>query len=110
MRLTALLLLLPGIAFACPILDHADPRVGSTVESADHVTLYFSGKVDGAKSTIRVADAAGHDRAKGAAYNIDENTYATATAPLAPGKYKVTWNADCGCGQPMPGTYRFTVK
>ena len=105
-------ILCAATASACPVLEHADPRVGSTVQSSpDHVTLAFSMKIIPASSTLDVTDAQGVKVSTGAPYGKegDDTVIATHTRPLAPGKYNVTWNVLCDCGSLTPGHYTFTV-
>jgi methionine-rich copper-binding protein CopC len=83
---------LPAKAHA--FLDHADPRVGSTVvASPAQVTLRFTEKLEPAFSTVKVLDAAGkqvdaHDgKVEAATMRV------TIRDALAPGKYRVVWRA-----------------
>jgi methionine-rich copper-binding protein CopC len=111
--LTVILFLLNAApALACPILDHAEPRVGSTVAAPPtEVKLFFTGEAKPATSSIQVTDAAGKDYVTGSLSHAGNTTsLAAKLSSLAPGKYKVTWSADCGCGENMPGSYKFTVK
>ena len=49
-------------ASAHAFLDHADPRVGSTVaQSPAQVTVWFTEKLEPAFSTLKVQDASGKD-------------------------------------------------
>ena len=83
---------LPAGAHA--FLDHANPRVGSTVDhSPPQVTVWFTEKLEPAFSTLKVLDAAGHQvdakdrKVEGGQINV------TIPNVLAPGKYRVEWRA-----------------
>ncbi len=105
-------LLMASPAFACGIMEKADPKVGSMVESADHVTLTFSQVIVPASSNIRIINAAGNVVMAVKPVGSDGDTVLTlkTSQPLAPGKYKVSWNVLWkDCGSISPGTYKFTV-
>jgi methionine-rich copper-binding protein CopC len=99
-------------AYACAILEKANPRVGSEVSGpVGTVTLNFSMQVFPKDSTISVSDEAGHDMASGPAFaGADDSVIVTKVKPLPPGKYKVHWNVLAACGSKEPGNYKFTVK
>jgi methionine-rich copper-binding protein CopC len=106
-------LLIAPPALACGIMEKADPKVGSTVESADHVTLKFSQVVVPASSSVKITDAAGNVVMAGRPVGSAGDTVLSlkTSQPLAPGKYKVSWNVLwIECGSIGPGTYKFTVK
>ncbi len=102
------------VACACPVLDHADPKVGSVVTSApDHVTVTFSSTIYPEKSTLRVNDMKGMQVSEGEAYGEtgSDTVISTKLKPsLPPGKYKVSWNVLCDCGSLTPGDYKFTIS
>jgi methionine-rich copper-binding protein CopC len=83
---------LPASAHA--FLDHADPRVGSTVARAPaQVTLWFTENLEPAFSTLKVLDAAGRE-VDAQDRKVDAATMrVTMPAGLAPGKYRVVWRA-----------------
>jgi len=90
-------LVLASYAFSArahAFLEHADPRVGSTVaRSPTQVTVWFTERLEPAFSTLMVQDASGkdvdgHDRkVEGGRMHV------TIPGPLAPGKYRVVWRA-----------------
>lgn len=83
---------LPAAAHA--FLDHAEPRVGSTVAQAPgRVTLWFTEKLEPAFSTVKVLDAKG--KVVDAQDRKVEDGRISVTIPvaLAPGKYRVVWRA-----------------
>jgi methionine-rich copper-binding protein CopC len=102
-----------GVAAACPVLEHADPKVGSVVAQApDQVTITFSSTIYPDKSTLEVADAGGATVSIGKAYGTpgSDTVITTKLRPsLPPGKYTVRWNVLCDCGSLTPGDYKFTV-
>jgi methionine-rich copper-binding protein CopC len=105
-----LMCLLSAPTYACAMLDHAEPKVGSIITSSiDNVTLTFTGKIYPKQSTLEVTDAAGNIVSTGEAYGND-TTLSVQTKPLLPGKYKVHWNTYCDCKSYTPGHYTFTVK
>ena len=110
-------LLISNAVMACPVLQKADPKVGSTVNApVKKVSLHFSGKVDAVKSELSVTDAKGRDMANGKITG-EGNPTDTIVAPvkiLAPGTYKVKWHIYCNCednkGSMFPGSYSFIVQ
>ena len=101
-------------ANACAILKTGDPKVGSTVRSVDisSVNLEFTSKVFADKSTITVADETGKTVSTGSVHSNGSNDHSITidVSTLSPGKYKVSWEVFCECGQLTPGDYKFTVK
>jgi len=81
-------------AGAHAFLDHADPRVGSTVKVAPaELRIWFSEAVEPAFSTVRVLDARGQ-RVDTAAVQRDPQDRKLLHVPLAklpPGDYAVAW-------------------
>ena len=92
------------------MLEKGDPKVGSTVSGASAVTLTFSGVIFPDKSLLGVTDPDGHVVSVGKPYGDKKTIAVKLKSPLAPGKYKVTWNVLCDCGSMNPGDYRFTVR
>jgi methionine-rich copper-binding protein CopC len=94
-------------------LDHAEPKVGSTVKTAPaEVKIWFTDDVDLTGTTIEVTAASGA--------RVDKNDVrlapkgkSIAIVPLAkelpPGKYKVSWNALCTDGHKTKGDFKFEV-
>lgn len=114
--LALLALLSAGPALACPGLEHAEPRVGSTIQSSPpQIILHFGGEIDPTGSTITVTDASGHNWAKGETRSSGHpvDTVSVGIPPLPPGLYKVTWRIPCHCDGDtptiIPGGYSFRV-
>jgi methionine-rich copper-binding protein CopC len=105
------MLLASAPAFACPVLEKGDPRVGSeNGGSVAQVTLSFSGRVFPSKSEVAVTDARGARVDKGRPFGGDKTVAVKLKETLPPGKYKVAWNVFCDCGTFTPGDYSFEVK
>ena len=82
----------PALAHA--MLDHASPRVGSSLPSAPReVTLWFTQKLEPAFSTIEVRSESGAVMSSGKAQldRGDPTQLHVALKPLSPGTYKVIW-------------------
>ncbi len=81
-------------AGAHAFLDHADPRVGSTVaRSPAEVTVWFTEKLEPAFSTLKVQDASGKDVDAHDRKVAGPRMRVSIPAALAPGKYRVVWRA-----------------
>jgi len=81
-------------ASAHAFLDHADPRVGSTVaQSPAQVTVWFTEKLEPAFSTLKVQDASGKDVDAHDGKVEGGRMHVTIPNSLAPGKYRVVWRA-----------------
>lgn len=94
-------------------LDHAEPRVGSTVDrSPPQVTLHFTEVLEPAFSSVKVYDAAGHevDRKDGAPDAGDRSVMRASIPPLAPGKYRVEWRALSADTHVTKGDFTFEVR
>ena len=81
-------------AGAHAFLDHADPKVGSTVKVAPtELRLWFSEAVEPAFSSVQVLDADGK-RVDSAAVQVDPKDRKLLHVPLAtlrPGAYTAVW-------------------
>ena len=100
-------------AFAHAFLDHADPRVGSTVDHAPgQVTLWFTEELEPAFSKLRVLDANGHEvDAKDGAVDAKDRAVMRATVRgLPPGKYRVEWRALSADTHVTSGHFTFEVR
>jgi methionine-rich copper-binding protein CopC len=106
------LLLTGGQVQACPMLESAEPKVGSTVQgSVEKVSITFSTNILSKGSTLNVADMQDNTMNAGEAQSGANGAILIATVkPLQPGKYKVSWNVQCThCEKPITGSYQFTV-
>jgi copper resistance protein C len=111
--LLALALLTGTQAQAHAFLDHAQPRVGSTIASSPpQVKIWFTEELEGAFSRIEVFDAKGAevDR-KDSKIDPANGAIMTVSLPqLGPGDYKVKWSAVATDTHHTTGTFIFTVK
>jgi methionine-rich copper-binding protein CopC len=99
-------------AQAHAFLDHADPRVGSTVQAAPHVvTIWYTEELEGAFSKIQVFDTKGREvDLKNSHVDPAHSAVMTVSLPaLAPGDYKVVWHAVAVDTHHTSGTFPFTV-
>jgi len=91
-------------------LDHAEPKVGSTVVAPAQVKVWMT--MDLMKktfTTLQVFDAKGNEVDK-KDVQINEATMMVSLPRLAAGTYTVTWKALAICGHKTSGTYMFTVQ
>jgi hypothetical protein len=109
--LVAVLATRAGPAVAHAFLDHAEPRVGSTVTaSPPALTLWFTEGVEPVFSHVTVV---GPDAKPVAAGPLEhpESAELTVTLPaLAPGTYTVTWAVVSVDTHPTDGHFSFTVR
>lgn len=109
----ALALMAADAAWAHAFLDHAEPRVGSSVERAPRqTTIWFSEPVEPAFSWVKVFDANGKrvDRGDKAVDPQDASVLRVSVPPLAPGRYRVAWRAVSIDTHVTEGDFTFEVK
>lgn len=112
LALLAALAIAPS-AFAHAFLDHADPRVGASVDHAPkQVTLWFTQELEPAFSKLKVMDANGNEvDAKDGGVDKGDRTVMHATLPaLAPGKYRVLWRVLSADTHVSKGDFTFEVR
>ena len=111
-QISALLLAAMTLAHAHAFLDHADPRVGSTVTAPTQVKIWFTEELEGAFSKIQVFDASGKEiDKKDSKVDASEKAIMTVSLPpLLPGTYKVHWTAVAVDTHHTGGNFEFTVK
>ena len=107
----AALLLAPGAALAHAHLDHASPKVGSTVGSAPkEVVLSFTEAVEPKFSSIEVRDAKGNAVQIGkASLAGDRSSLRVSLKSLPAGTYKVIWKVLSVDTHRTQGDFSFTV-
>ena len=107
---TALLAFLVSTAAnAHAFLDHAEPRVGSTVSAAPkEVVLFFSQNLEPAFSTIEVSDASGARVDQGKP-KVSATTMRVGVKPLPPGTYRVRWQVLSVDTHTTEGSFTFQV-
>jgi len=108
----ALLALLPlgtPSARAHAFLDHADPRVGSTVPAAPHeLTMTFTQQLEPAFSSADVHDASGARVDQGRP-QISGTVMRVGLKPLPAGSYRVHWKALSVDTHTTEGSFTFRV-
>ena len=100
-------------AWAHAFLDHADPKVGSTVaESPPTVKLWFTQDLEPAFSTLAVQDAQGKQVDKKDAHLDDKNRqlFIVSLPKLPAGDYTVNWHAVSEDTHKTQGSFKFTIK
>jgi copper resistance protein C len=106
------LALIPQASWAHAFLDHAEPAVGSQINSSPaEVRIWFSERLEPALSRIQVFDAADSEVDKRNVH-IDGSNPAileVALPPLKPGKYKVIWRAVSVDTHVTTGNFTFEV-
>ena|SRR5215469_7247912 len=102
----------PSPAVAHAFLDHAAPRVGSTVSPPpSELTLSFTQELEPAFSTVEVVDESGTKVDKGDV-QVDPHDGAllrVSLNPLPPGTYKVIWRVVSVDTHPTEGDFTFQV-
>jgi len=100
-------------AAAHAFLDHADPRVGSTVQaSPGNVRLWFTEPLEPAFSRVHVVDASGRTVDAGDAHvdASDPSVLSVSLPTLAPGTYRVQWRVVSVDTHVTEGDYTFEIK
>src|SRR5690242_10285174 len=102
-------LLAANAAQAHAMLDHADPRVGSTVATAPRdVTLTFTQKLEPAFSTVTVTGPNGARVDQGKA-QVSGETMRIGLKAAGPGTYRVRWRALSVDTHSTQGNFTFRV-
>ncbi len=114
MYLATFAFLLPatGAARAHAMLDHASPRVGSTVQSAPgEVSLWFTEKLEPAFSRIEVRGQSGKrvDTGKAVVDTANPAELRIGLKPLSAGTYKVFWHVLSVDTHTTEGIFTFRV-
>ena len=98
-----------SLARAHAFLDHAEPRVGSTVAAPDHVELWMTEDLEPAFTKVKVFDSQNQEIDKKDT-RISGATMTVSLPKLAPGTYLVKWSAVAVDTHHTTGTFSFTVK
>jgi copper resistance protein C len=105
----ALLLLGNGDAAAHAFLEHANPRVGSTVSSPPReLTLWFTQNLEAAFSGVMVTNAAGQRIDSGSAH-VSGNQMSVSLRPGGTGAYRVQWKVLSVDTHTTEGNFTFRV-
>jgi methionine-rich copper-binding protein CopC len=103
-----------GEAMAHARLDHAEPKVGSSVsDSPTEVKIWFTDDVEMNDTGIEVFDSSGNRVDKNDLHADQKDTTLAVVSlkgQLASGKYKVTWHAKCHDQHKTHGEFTFEVK
>jgi copper resistance protein C len=100
------------LAEAHAFLDHADPRVGSTLTgSPSAVKIWFTEELEAAFSKIQVFDAKAEevDQKDSKVDSTDKSLMSVSVLPLPAGVYKVMWSAVAVDTHHTTGTFTFKV-
>jgi copper resistance protein C len=107
---SAVSLMLVGIAHAHAFLDHADPKVGSTVhESPSQVTVWMTEGLEPAFSKLQVFDAKGAE-VDNKDTKVTGSTMTVSLPKLAAGRYRVSWQVVAVDTHRTSGTFEFTIQ
>jgi copper resistance protein C len=107
---SAVSLILTGLAQAHAFLDHADPKVGSTIhEPPSQVTVWMTEGLEPAFSKLQVFDANGAEVDKKDT-KVTGSTMTVSLPKLAPGKYRVSWQVVAVDTHRTSGTFEFTIE
>jgi methionine-rich copper-binding protein CopC len=101
-----------GSAFAHAQIDHADPKVGSTVKAPPReVRIWFTEKLEPAFSKVMVLDANGKQIDKGDSHvDSKDHTLLVVSLPqLGNGIYKVKWRVTSVDTHKTEGDFTFQV-
>jgi copper resistance protein C len=108
-----LFLTLQTHAWAHAFLDHADPKVGSTVtNSPTEIKIWFTQNLEPAFSTLEVRNAQGQEVDKKNAHldDKDKSLFLVSLPQLPTGTYAVIWHAVSVDTHKTQGRFEFTVK
>jgi hypothetical protein len=111
--MAVLFLALQTQAWAHAFLDHAEPKVGSTVtNSPAEIKVWFTQNLEPAFSTLEVQDAQGKQVGKKDAHldDADKSLLLVSLPQLPPGTYTVIWHAVSVDTHKTQGRFKFTVK
>jgi copper resistance protein C len=106
-----LLLLVPRVALAHAVLVESTPKMNATIEGPDlAVTIKFSSRVDGARSTVLLSTLDGQFKPLTIEHQSAADTLTTRLTHLSPGKYSIRWQVLATDGHVTRGEIPFRVK
>src|SRR5262249_4701790 len=91
-------------------LDHAEPRVGSTVSPPSALTLQFTEPLEPALCRVEVLGPGGKTMTTSAVEHPSPATLRVALPSLPPGEYTVHWAIVSVDTHPTEGRFTFSVK
>ncbi len=107
----AVLLLVPRVALAHAVLVESTPKVNAIVEGPDlAVTMKFSSRVDGARSTVLLSTLDGQLKPLVIEHQSAADTLTTHLTHLSSGKYSIRWQVLATDGHVTRGEIPFRVK
>ena len=113
-RLTVIALLLAATnAWASAFLDHAEPAVGSTVDTLPtEIKIWFTKSLEPQFCQIQLVDHRGRlvTQNRAAVDSSDPSLLTLSVPALRPGKYKVSWRVASVDTHMTVGTFSFTVR
>ena len=113
-RLTIITILLAATnAWAHAFLDHAEPAVGSTIDTPPtEIKIWFTERLEPAFSQIQLFDHRGKPVTQNHATvdSSDPSLLTLAVPALGPGEYKVTWKVMSVDTHMTVGNFAFTVR
>jgi hypothetical protein len=105
------LLLVPRAALAHAVLVQSTPTINATVEGPDvAVSMKFSLRVDGARSTLLLSTSDGKSRPLEVEKQSAPDILTTHATKLGPGKYAIHWQVLATDGHVTRGEIPFVVK
>ena len=111
--MAVLLFALQTHAWAHAFLNHAEPKVGSTITSSPaEIRIWFTQELEPAFSTLEVQDAQGKEVDKKDAHldDKDKSLFLVSLPQLPAGTYTVIWRAVSVDTHRTQGTFHFTIK
>jgi copper resistance protein C len=108
-----LFLALQSHAWAHAFLDHAEPKVGSTITSSPaEIKIWFTQELEPAFSKLEVQDAQGNEVDKKDAHldDKDKTLFLVSLPQLPAGTYTVIWHAVSVDTHRTQGRFKFTIK
>jgi methionine-rich copper-binding protein CopC len=111
--ITLFCLIIPHAAQGHAYPDHADPRVGSTVNtSPERVRIWFDSDLEPAFSSISVQNAksAMVSNNDGRVNPSDPTLLEVSVSHLPPGTYRVLWSVVARDGHLTAGNYTFSIQ
>ena len=109
----AFLFIMPSAARGHAYPDHADPKVGATINSSPgRVRIWFDSELEPEFSTVMVHNAQNTmvDNRDGRVDPSDATLLEVSVPRLPPGVYRVIWSVVARDGHRTEGDYKFSIK
>jgi methionine-rich copper-binding protein CopC len=101
------------LARAHAFLDHAEPKVGSTIEkSPTEIKIWFTQNLEPAFSSLQIQNAQGQEVDKKDAHldAKDKSLFIVSLPELSAGTYTVIWRVVSVDTHKTQGKFEFTIK